>query len=76
MAMLCPLVHGSPFFCLNELTDMLANTVYHAAYIFLGNAFVALEDSPKFAVLLSQHKRERSLLDKFTMNNSCPILIC
>ena len=76
MSMLCTLLHGSPFFCLTELTNMLENIVYHTAYIFLGNAFIALEDSPTFAVLLSEHKRERSWLDKFMLNNSCPIPIC
>lgn len=76
MSMLCMLLRGSPFFCLAELTNMLENIVYHTAYIFLGNAFIALEDSPTFAVLLSLHKRERSLPDKIMLNNSCPIPIC
>lgn len=76
LSMLCTLLLGSPFFCLTELTNTLENIVYHTAYIFLGNASIALEDSPTFAVLLSQYTRERSLLDKFTLNNSHPTPIC
>ena len=76
MSTLCTLLHGSPFFCLTELTNMLENIVYHTAYTFLGNAFIGLEDSPAFTVLLSQPNREQSLLCQFMLNNAWLIPIC
>lgn len=76
MSVLCMLLHGFPFFCLTGLTNVLENIAYHAACIFLGSTFTALEASPTFAVPLSQHKREQSLLATFPLSNSGPIPIC